>query len=174
MAAKKKKAPQKKKKSLSGKKATPRAKAKSPARPRLVKRPPASPRPRKKLVRRTVVVLENKEGLALAQTIAGIALDKKALQVTILDVRQRASSVGYDYVVIASGDSDRQLWAISEAVREVVKPTGRRPSSVEASPDWVLLNYDDVVAHLFTVEKRDIYDLEGLWTDAPRVEVGSR
>jgi len=173
MAAKKKKAPLKKK-SPSGKKASPRAKASKVARPRLIKRPPASPRPRKKVVRRTIPVLENKEGLALAQTIAKIALDKKALQVTILDVRQRASSVGYDYVVIASGDSDRQLWAISEAVREVVKPTGRRPSSVESSPDWVLLNYDDVVAHLFTAEKRDIYDLEGLWTDAPRVEVGGR
>jgi ribosome-associated protein len=112
---------------------------------------------------------ENPEALALSRTIARVALDKKATDVVIIDTRLRGSAVGYDYVVLASGDSDRQLEAIADAVDEVLRPRGTRPTSVEASGDWVLVNYADVVAHFFTPEKRAIYDLEGLWSDVPRV-----
>lgn len=110
------------------------------------------------------------EALALARAIAGVASEKKAADVVILDTRARASAVGYDYVVLASGDSDRQLAAIHEGVDELLKPQGKRAGSVEASPDWVCVTYDEgVVAHFFTPDRREQMDLEGLWHAAPRV-----
>lgn len=112
---------------------------------------------------------ENPEALALARVIAHVAAEKKATDVVIIDTRARGSAVGYDYVVIATGDSDRQLEAVASAVDEALKPKGTRAASVEASSDWVLANYNDVVAHFFTPDTRGTYDLEGLWSDAPRV-----
>lgn len=110
------------------------------------------------------------EALALAKSIATVAHDKKAESVLIIDTRARASSVGYDYVVLASGETDRQLSAIYEGVEALLKPQGKRASSVEASPDWVCVSYDaGVVAHFFTPDKREQVDFEGLWKDAPRV-----
>jgi ribosome-associated protein len=124
---------------------------------------------RRKSPRRTLP--ENPEGLRLARSLAAAALDKKAADVMILDVRAKGSLVGYDYLVLASGDSERQLTAIADGMDDALRPTGRRATSVEASTDWVLVDYDDVLAHLFTPEKRDVYDLEGFWSDSPRVAV---
>ena len=110
------------------------------------------------------------EALALARSIASVATDKKAERVMIIDVRARAAAVGYDYVVLASGESDRQLSAIHEGVDELLKPQGRRAAAVEASADWVCVTYDEgVVAHFFTPDRRELMDLEDLWSDAPRV-----
>lgn len=132
-----------------------------------------APAAKKKVVARkapTVAVAEAPEALALARTIAAVALEKKASDVLIIDTRAKASSVGYDYVVLASGDSDRQLSAIHEGVEDLLKPQGKRPASVEASPDWVCVNYDQgVVAHFFTPDRREQTDFEGMWKDAPRV-----
>jgi ribosome silencing factor RsfS/YbeB/iojap len=112
------------------------------------------------------------EALALARSIATVASEKKAENIVIIDTRARASSVGYDYVVLATGESDRQLAAIHEGVDELLKPQGKRASSVEASPDWVCVNYDvGVLAHFFTPDKREVMDLEGMWKDAPRVSL---
>lgn len=113
----------------------------------------------------------NDEALKLAQLVAHSASEKKALDVMILDVRRKGAAVGYDYVVLATAESDRQLEALADAAREAVKLTGRNASGVEASPDWVLVNFDDVVVHFFTPDKRETYDIEGLWSDAPRVSV---
>lgn len=108
--------------------------------------------------------------LALAKSIAQVAVEKKADDVLIIDVRAQSAAVGYDYVVLASGESDRQLTAIHEGVESLLKPQGKRAASVEASPDWVCVNYDEgVVAHFFTPDKRDVMNLEGLWSEAPRV-----
>lgn len=115
-------------------------------------------------------VAEAPEALALARSIAKVAAEKKAEGVLIIDVRARSSAVGYDYVVLASGESDRQLSAIHEGVDELLKPQGKKPAAVEASSDWVCVTYDEgVVAHFFTPDRRDLMDLEGLWKDAPRV-----
>ncbi len=115
-------------------------------------------------------VLEAPEALALARSIVAIAADKKAEGMMIIDTRASSAAVGYDYVVLATGESDRQLSAITEAVDDLLKEQGKRPSSVEASPDWVCVTYDEgVVAHFFTPDRRDLMDLEGLWKDAPRV-----
>lgn len=148
---------------------------KAPARKaQRVTRRPALKRaaPKKKVVKaapkRQVVAAP--EALALARDIATVAADKKAQEVLIIDTRERASSVGYDYLVIASGDSDRQLVAIQEGVDELLKPRGKRAASVEASPDWLCVTYDDgVIAHFFTPDRREQMDLEGLWAAAPRV-----
>jgi len=119
-----------------------------------------------------VVLAEAPEALALARSIAAVALEKKAENVLIVDTRARSEAVGYDYVVLASGESDRQLSAIHEGVDLLLKPQGKRAASVEASPDWVCVNYDEgVVAHFFTPDKRDMMDLEDMWKDAPRVSL---
>lgn len=128
---------------------------------------PKAPRRKPQLTKQALV--PNPEALALARTIAGIALDKKATEVLIIDTRGRASLVGYDYLVLATAESDRQLGAIEEGLNDVLKPQGTRPTTVESSPDWVAADYSDVVVHFLTPEKRALYDLEGLWSDAPRV-----
>ena len=138
---------------------------------RKAKRPAlrAKPKPKKAVVRPALAA--NEEALKLAQLVAHSASEKKALDVMILDVRRKGAAVGYDYVVLATAESDRQLEALADAARDAVKLTGRNASGVEASPDWVLVNFDDVVVHFFTPDKRETYDIEGLWSDAPRVVV---
>jgi ribosome-associated protein len=135
------------------------------------KRPAARPRKPVRAARPVAILKENPAGLALARTIARVAHDKKASDVLIIDTRLRGAQVGYDYVVLASGDSDRQLEAIADAVEEALAPGGIRATSIEAASDWVLVNYTDVVAHFFTPDKRAVYDLEGLWSDVPRVQL---
>jgi ribosome-associated protein len=108
---------------------------------------------------------------ALARRIAALALDKKSLDVVILDVRGMTSYA--DYFVIASGDSERQVSATAEHVREELKRGGVSPVGSEGfqSGHLVLLDYGEVVAHLFQNDARVFYDLEGLWSDAPRERV---
>lgn len=130
------------------------------------------PAPKKKKAAKRVL-RPNPEALKLARSIAQAALDKKAEDVMILDVRAKGSLVGYDYLVLASGDTERQLTAIADAMDDALRPSGRKATSSEASSDWVLVNYDDVIAHLFTPEKRAVYDIEGFWSDSPRIEVFS-
>ena len=114
---------------------------------------------------------ENAAALALARTMAEAVASKKASDIVLLDVRGMASYA--DYLLLASGESDRQVVAMADAVHEVLKPQGVRPVSTEGqeSGSWVLLDYGDVVAHLFQADSRVFYDLEGLWADAPRITV---
>lgn len=112
---------------------------------------------------------ENPKAKALSKTIAKLLLDRKAQDVAILDVRGIASYA--DYVVIASGESDRQVMAMAENVQQKLKTDeNMTPVGFEGmeTGQWVLLDYGDVVAHLFYGEVRGHYDLEGLWADAPR------
>ena len=111
------------------------------------------------------------EALALARRVAALALEKKAFDVLILDVTSHGPSVGYDYIVLGSGESEPQLRAILETVTGALKSEGRPARSTETSPDWVLLDLGDVVAHFFTPDRRGVYDFEELWQDAPRVAV---
>ncbi len=134
----------------------PSLKAKKPARVSKVELAPRSPNP---------------EALKLSQRVAHLALDKKALQVTIIDVTAKGEAVGYDYLVIATGESDAQLSAMADSIEDTLRAEGRKATSIERSPEWVLVNFDDVVVHLFTPDARGSYDLEGLWSESPRVEV---
>lgn len=105
---------------------------------------------------------------ALAHRAASLALDKKATDVVILDMRGRATYA--DYLVIASGESERQVTSMAEHLEEKLADEGYRPIGTEGleSGHWVLLDFGEVVAHLFFAEVRAFYDLEGLWVDAPR------
>lgn len=113
----------------------------------------------------------NPAALELSRQIAAICLDKKALDVSILDVRGMTSYA--DYLVLASGESDRQVTAIAEGIDEKLKAQGVRPLGSEGreTGTWVLLDYGEVVVHLFLTDVRASYDLDGLWADAPREKV---
>lgn len=105
----------------------------------------------------------------LADLIAGYALDKKAVDVTILDLRGVA---GYtDFFVVASGGSDRQAKAIHDGVGEGLrKEHGLLPRRVEGVQEgkWILMDYLDVVVHVFTPQAREFYRLDRLWGEAPQ------
>ena len=106
-----------------------------------------------------------------ATTIAVAAIDKKAVALEILDV---AGKVDYaDFLVIMTGRSDRHAQAIAQGIEEALKKKGVRPMSVEGLPhaSWVLMDFGDVVVHVFRDETRQLYDLEGLWLDARRLPV---
>ncbi len=152
------------------------SKKKAPARkgPRVAKRPTLKrkPAPKKRVAAKAPAapLPEAKVALELAREVARVAADKKAERILIIDTRARASAVGYDYLVLASGEADRQLAAIQEGVDQLFKPRGIRAASVEASPEWVCATWDEgVIAHFFTADRREEMDLEGLWRDAPRV-----
>jgi ribosome-associated protein len=106
-----------------------------------------------------------------AMTIAQLALEKKASDVVILDVRDLASYA--DYFVVMSAESDPQLTAIADHLQEKMKERGERAIGVEGTQagQWVLIDFADVVVHVFYQEMRAFYDIEGLWADAKRIEV---
>lgn len=105
----------------------------------------------------------------LARLAAAAADDKKASDIVILDMR---GLVAYtDYLVVATGQTPRQTKAIADEVRTRVKEdTGAFPRRVEGDreADWVLMDYIDIVVHIFTPQARDFYRLDRLWHDAPR------
>ena len=102
---------------------------------------------------------------------AKAALEKKAFNVTILELK-KASSVT-DYFLICSGRSDRQVQAIAESIEEKMGEKGARPLGEEGMREgrWVLMDYDDLVIHIFYDQVRRHYDLEGLWIEVPRIEL---
>ena len=106
----------------------------------------------------------------LALAAARAASEKQAERTVILDVRDLI--VITDYFVIASGSSDRQVKTVSQEVEEALRKLGTKPVRREGEADarWLLLDFIDVVIHVFASEERDFYDLERLWMDAPRVD----
>ena len=106
-----------------------------------------------------------------ARRAARAALDKKAIDLTVLDV-QGVSSVT-DYFLVCSGRSAPHVKTIAEAIREELKEDGVRPLHAEgqAESGWVLLDYGDVLMHVFLEDTRAYYALERLWGDAPSVPV---
>ncbi len=102
---------------------------------------------------------------------AQAALDKKGEAVVALDLRQSGGFA--DYFLLATGQNQKQLVAIADAVRETLLALGRRPDHVEGYPrqEWILLDYDALVVHVFTPGLRSFYDLERLWGGATRHEV---
>jgi len=98
-------------------------------------------------------------------------MDRKATDVVLLDVRGMTSYA--DYFVLASGDSERQVTATAENLRETLKMEGYRTIGTEGfdTGHWVLLDFGEVVVHVFFTEVRAFYDLDGLWADAPKEKV---
>jgi ribosome-associated protein len=108
----------------------------------------------------------------LAERVAVLAADKKAADIRILDLR---GVVGYtDYFVICSGNTERQTKAIHDGIHEELKKAhGLLPRRVEGDREarWILMDYLDVVVHIFTPQAREFYRLEQLWGDAPSRDV---
>ena len=109
-----------------------------------------------------------------ARQAARAALDRKALDVVVLDV-QGLSSVT-DYFLVCSGKSTTHLQTISDAIHTDLKVAGVRPTHAEgrAASGWILLDYGDVLVHMFLEDTRAYYALERLWGDAPAVPVEAR
>ncbi len=108
--------------------------------------------------------------LAAIRTAARAAADKKAFAIVGLEISALASYA--DGLVICSGGSERQVAAIADEVQRRLREDGRRPLHVEGESraEWVLMDYGDVVIHVFTEERRAYYGLEGLWREAPRLD----
>ncbi len=110
---------------------------------------------------------EDKSGLELAEICAQAALDAKAEDLKILDVRGLASFT--DFFVIMSGRSTRHVQGLAESVKGKLSSKRINSKNCEGLAEglWVLLDFDDVVVHIFYKESRGFYNLEGLWHDAP-------
>ncbi len=103
---------------------------------------------------------------------AAYALEKKAFDVRVLEVRGLSSLT--DYLLLASGRSDRQVQAVAESVRlGLKKEHSTLPLAVEGMNEgrWVLIDYGDVMVHIFQQPVREFYDLDGLWSEAVEIEV---
>jgi len=107
------------------------------------------------------------EIINLAHLIVDLIADKKGENVVLMDLRE--VTLFTDFFVIASAASERQLNAITDYIRDEVKKQGQLyPMRTEGRGDngWILMDYSDVVIHLFSPEMRAYYDLEGMWRDA--------
>ena len=98
-----------------------------------------------------------------------LALDKKAYDLVALDLRGMFPLA--EYFVICTGDSEKQVEAIMLEIIEKLEEENVKPLGVEGDPDsgWILIDYGDVIVHIFLPAQRDYYDLEGLWKHAPVV-----
>ncbi len=103
---------------------------------------------------------------------AELALERKAEDVLVLDLRGISSAT--DFFVLASGTSDVQVRSVAEFIRDELRDSGARPDHVEGlrAGTWVLLDYIDMVVHVFHRQARAFYQLETLWGDATRIEFG--
>jgi ribosome-associated protein len=110
--------------------------------------------------------------LEKAALVGQAMIDRRAENVIALDVREVTSFA--DTVILASGGSDRQVRAITDAVREMARERGIRVLGVEGYQEgrWVLMDLGDIVAHVFLRDVRKTYDLERLWSDAPVLVLG--
>jgi len=110
------------------------------------------------------------QGLQFAIAAARIAHDDHGEDVVVLDLRGLTSIA--DFFVICTGTSDRQMRAIIDHIDEFAEDNGQRRFGIAGyeTAQWILADYVDVVIHVFDAERRDYYDLELLWGDAPKVE----
>lgn len=111
------------------------------------------------------------ERLTRATRVVEAALERKAEDVVVLDVRELTSFA--DTFVLATGRSDRQVRAIADSVREAFEAAGGRVLGVEGLEEarWVLLDLGDVIVHVFQPDVRRYYDLDRLWSDAPHIDL---
>lgn len=107
-----------------------------------------------------------------ARRIVEAALDRKAEQPIVLDMTNLTFYA--DTFILLTGRSDRQVRAIAEGILETLSAHGEAPIGVEGMDDgyWVLIDCNDAIVHVFDPEARDKFDLERLWQDAPRIDLG--
>ncbi len=113
---------------------------------------------------------ETRDARTRACICASVASDNRGRDACVLDLRKLTAMV--DYFVIATGTSRRQIHAMADEIDRVMNEHGEQKIGIEGYREsrWVLLDYGDVVVHLFDDDTRRYYDLENLWGDAPRVE----
>ncbi|MDU9050297.1 MAG: ribosome silencing factor [Candidatus Electrothrix sp. Rat3] len=109
--------------------------------------------------------------LELAEICARTALDTKAEDLVILDVHAESSFT--DYFIIMSGRSSRHVQGLADAIEAELRSKRVNSTHSEGLKEgmWVLLDFGDIVTHIFYKDQREFYDLEGLWHDAPRVDL---
>jgi ribosome-associated protein len=109
------------------------------------------------------------DSLATARCAVDVAVDKRASDILVLDVRRVANLA--DYFVICTAETERQIRAVVEGIEEALLEAGigRRQREGEPNSGWVLLDYGDVIIHVFAPAEREYYRLERLWRDAPAV-----
>ena len=107
------------------------------------------------------------ESEALAKKIMTVLEEKKATDILALDISEISTLA--DYFILASAENVRQLDALEDAVEEDVRLEVNKEG--ESSSGWILMDYRDIVVHLFTKEQRAFYDLEKIWSDAKRMEM---
>jgi ribosome-associated protein len=112
-----------------------------------------------------------KSSKELAKLCARAAIEKKAEDPIILDVRKLCSFT--DFFVILSGRSTRHVQGLAETIEEELRSKRLSTTKAEGLNEgtWVLLDYNDIVVHIFYSETRKFYDIEGLWHDAPRISL---
>lgn len=111
------------------------------------------------------------EAREMAVLVATAAIEKKASGLEVIDVAGRVDYA--DFLVLMSGRSDRHVTALSSAIEEALRKKNKRAIAVEGLPhaNWVLMDFGDVVVHVFQDDARAAYDIDGLWMDARRVPV---
>ena len=107
------------------------------------------------------------ESEVLAKKIMTVLEEKKATDILALDISEISTLA--DYFVLASAENVRQLDALEDAVEENIRLEVNKEG--ESSSGWILMDYRDIVVHLFTKEQRAFYDLEKIWSDAKRMEI---
>lgn len=139
-------------------------KAKAPAEPRSLGGSPSSRAP-------TGLSTASDEAREVAVLVATAAIEKKASGLEVIDVAGRVDYA--DFLVLMSGRSDRHVAALSSAIEEALRKRNKRALAVEGLPvaSWVLMDFGDVVVHVFQDDARAAYDIDGLWMDARRVPV---
>ncbi len=105
--------------------------------------------------------------------LAEAALDRKALDPVALDVRELTSFA--DAFLLLTGTSDRHVRSVADSVIQAGKAAGQRPLGVEGQEEarWVLIDFGDVIVHVFVEEAREYYDLDRLWEDAPPIDLAA-
>lgn len=108
---------------------------------------------------------------ARALQCVNASLEKKAKDIVVLNVKEISAFA--DYFIICSGTSDRQVRAIAESIQERMKTVEILPLGIEGeiAGQWILMDYGDVIVHVFLDTVRTFYDMERLWSEAPRLDI---
>jgi len=117
--------------------------------------------------------LTEPDRLAMAREAAEAAFDLKAEELVVLDVSEVSSFA--DTFILLTGRSDRQVRSICDAIEQRLRAQGERALGIEGYNDgrWVLMDFADLIVHIFIPDIRAHYDLERLWSDAPRLDLGT-
>jgi ribosome-associated protein len=117
------------------------------------------------------MTLAEKSSWEKALLLTRFALDKKACDLVVLDVHDHTSIA--DYFIVCSGRSDRQVQSIAQGIEEGAAEAGFKPFAMEGTQrgHWALIDFSDVIVHVFYEPVRGFYDLDGLWSHAPKAEL---